>query len=147
MWNFGDNPFKQWTIRVVFEDARPVHATNCHKNVDAKCFEVQLGFVEEEWEGYFFPIKDLPYLEEHEIMHALGLIEGTDEFHLNPIFAYDHELPEIFAATLRNEKRAWRNQLEGYVPIEVLEKIQLFLTDYLIVFDRRLKERGQKGLV
>jgi len=64
---------------------------------------------------------------------------------MNPILGYDHELPEIYRSRLRGEKRAWANQLERYLPLEILEKIQLFLTEYLIHFDKELREKGQKG--
>jgi hypothetical protein len=145
MWSQSSNPFKDFTVRVIYEDDRPVHLANCHKDVEAKQFVIQLGFIEEEWEGLFFPLKDLPYLEEHEVMHAFGLVDGTEELCLNPIFAYDHEFPEILRITLRNEKRAWASQLDHYLPLEILEKIQLFLTQYLIDYDRELKKRGQEG--
>ena len=145
MWKSRSNPFEDFTVKVVYEDDRPVHLANCHKDCKAQQFLIQPGFTEEEYEGYFFPVKDLPYLEEHEIMHAFGLIDGTEELCMNPIFAYDHELPEIYRSRLRGEKLAWSSLLGRYLPPEILEKIQLFLTEYLIHFDKELREKGQKG--
>jgi len=122
--------FKNWVWHIIFDKSQAIWHGECQLDPKNQKFLITVGLVPDADRGIPFSKSDTPLMLEHEIAHALNLIEGIDDLYEE--HEEENSLPYALARTffesrkLVSEKKAWRRTIENLPFVEHWTEIAQF---------------------